>query len=603
MSWSPRSGAARRRPPLARRQARCGGWPAGARGAGLALLALLAAWVIAGLVPACPVAAQTGVVAEEYAIDLAVQPDGALAVTERQTFYLGGGPYRRGETSIETARVEAIRDLVVGEAGRDYRRVNSPTEEPYTYYVQPEGNRLKVFWWFPAVRDERRTFEIRYLAQGALRIYPGGDQVYWPAIEPDRRFPVREARVRVQLPAEVAPDGLRAATYPERLNARFAVLDGRTVEWVVTDLPPGEPLVVRLQFPHGLVNAAPPAWQAAADREDWLQQNLRPALDFLMLVFGLLVLAVGLGWIALRWAAGGRDPTVGAVPPLLREPPDALPAPLVGVLLDERADSQDVVAALIDLANRGVIRITPIAEGGERDYLLERLTADTRDLRPYERQLVIALFGEGTQARMSQAWQTFAGTWPVLKQALYEEAVRAGLFPHNPEAVRRRYQVWGVALCVLAIMGWVVGNALLGRYTGLAWLPAVALLLVGGVLLLTAPHMPRRTRAGALAARRWQAFRRYLAEAADGHAAREREQFEKYLPYAIAFGLDRSWIQQFAATTTPAPSWYGGYAYGGYPGPVIIVGAPPWGGPVGGAGHSHGGPAGEPGPAGGPEVP
>ncbi|HLI26008.1 MAG TPA: DUF2207 domain-containing protein [Chloroflexota bacterium] len=551
----------------------------------LALLVFLAL----GL-PAPPAAAQSGVAAEQYLVDLAVQPDGALAVTEQQTFFLGGGPYRRGETSIETARVEAIRDLVVGEPGRDYRQVSTPTEEPYTFHVQQDGQRLRVTWWFPPTQDARRTFDIRYRAEGAVRIYPGGDQVYWPAIEPDRRFPVREARVRVRLPAEVAPDALRAAAYPERLNARYTMLDARTVEFVATDLPPGEPLVIRVQFPHGLVNAQPPAWQAAADREDWLQQNLRPALDFLMLVAALLILAVGLTWLALRWSAS-RAPTVGAVPPLLREPPDDTPAPLVGVLLDQRADNQDIVATLFDLARRGAVRITPVAgPAGPSDYLLERLPTEPEALRDYERHVLLAVFGEATQVRMSEVWRTFAGTWPTLKRALYQEAVRAGLFADDPELVRRRYQAWGVTLGALAILGWLVGASLLGHYSGLAWLPPLALLLVGLALLVAAPHLPRRTRVGALAARRWEAFRRYLAATAAGREQAPPELFERYLPYAIVFGLDRSWVERFASTAAPAPSWYGID-----PGPVIIWGGPPWIGPMGGPGR----PA-DSGPAAGP---
>lgn len=542
----------------------------------LALLVFLAL----GL-PAPPAAAQSGVVAEQYLVDLAVQPDGALAVTEQQTFFLGGGPYRRGETSIETARVEAIRDLVVGEPGRDYRQVSTPTEEPYTFHVRQDGRRLRVTWWFPATRDARRTFEIRYRAEGAVRIYPGGDQVYWPAIEPDRRYPVREARVRVRLPAEVAPDALRAAAYPERLNARYAVLDARTVEFVATDLPPGEPLVVRVQFPHGLVSAQPPAWQAAADREDWLQQNLRPALDFLMLVAALLILAVGLTWLALRWTVAGRDPAVGAVPPLLREPPDDTPAPLVGVLLDQRADTQDVVATLFDLARRGVLRITPVSgPEGPSDYLLERLATAPEALRDYERHVLLAVFGEASQVRMSEVWRTFVGTWPTLKAALYQEAVRAGLFPDDPEAVRRRYRAGAIALGAVAGASWVAATALLGRYSGLAWLPSAALAVVAVALLVAAPHLPRRTRVGALAARRWEAFRRYLEQAAAGQQPAAPELFERYLPYAIVFGLDRSWVERFASTAAPVPSWYGID-----PGPVIIWGGPPWIGPVGGPGR------------------
>ena len=35
-----------------------------------------------------------------------------------------------------------------------------------------------------------------------------------------------------------------------------------------------------------------------------------------------------------------------------------------------------------------------------------------------------------------------------------------------------------------------------------------------------------------------------------------KEIFDRYLPYAIAFGLERSWISKFSQVDTPAPPWY-----------------------------------------------
>jgi hypothetical protein len=72
--------------------------------------------------------------------------------------------------------------------------------------------------------------------------------------------------------------------------------------------------------------------------------------------------------------------------------------------------------------------------------------------------------------------------------------------------------------------------------------------------------MPRKTRQGAEAAARWHAFRRYLASiqrfdqlGAPGPAA---EIFDRYLPYAVAFGLDRSWVAAFAAVGPTVTPWY-----------------------------------------------
>jgi hypothetical protein len=70
--------------------------------------------------------------------------------------------------------------------------------------------------------------------------------------------------------------------------------------------------------------------------------------------------------------------------------------------------------------------------------------------------------------------------------------------------------------------------------------------------------MPVKTRTGAEEAAKWRAFKRYLKDI-DRYAQLEEatDQFDRYLPYAIAFGVERSWINKFAAVpSTPVPIWY-----------------------------------------------
>jgi hypothetical protein len=69
--------------------------------------------------------------------------------------------------------------------------------------------------------------------------------------------------------------------------------------------------------------------------------------------------------------------------------------------------------------------------------------------------------------------------------------------------------------------------------------------------------MPRKTPAGAEAAARWRAFKKYLDDIEQYEDLTEAQDvFERYLPFAIAFQIDRSWVQKFAAVRTPAPGWY-----------------------------------------------
>jgi hypothetical protein len=69
--------------------------------------------------------------------------------------------------------------------------------------------------------------------------------------------------------------------------------------------------------------------------------------------------------------------------------------------------------------------------------------------------------------------------------------------------------------------------------------------------------MPRRTAKGAQEQRRWEAFRNYLKDLdrfQDLEAA--QETFEKYLPFAIAFGVEKDWVRRFEGLSVPPPVWY-----------------------------------------------
>src|SRR5690606_30294236 len=98
----------------------------------------------------------------------------------------------------------------------------------------------------------------------------------------------------------------------------------------------------------------------------------------------------------------------------------------------------------------------------------------------------------------------------------------------------------------------------------MVWFPFVSLLILGVTMLIFAQQMPRRTQAGAEAAAKWEAFRRYLMEIERYQNVEEAKAiFSSYLPYAVAFGLERAWVRKFARVNTPAPHWYGPWHGGG----------------------------------------
>jgi uncharacterized membrane protein YgcG len=229
----------------------------------------------------------------------------------------------------------------------------------------------------------------------------------------------------------------------------------------------------------------------------------------------------------------------------------------IGLLLDERADTLDVSATIVDLAVRRHILIKELPKEGffgmfkKQDYELvrepgkeETSSSGSRDgLLSYEERLKAALFETGDAVKLSELKNKFHDDLAEVKSDLYQEAVRGlKLFPANPDTIRNAYRVAGV---LIAIAGGVAAYAL-GKWwgAGLIGLPIVA----GGILLFfLAPLMPRRTAQGQLLYRRCLGFRLYMTKAETERQAfaEKANLFEEYLPYAIIYGCVKKWAKAF----------------------------------------------------------
>jgi uncharacterized membrane protein YgcG len=317
----------------------------------------------------------------------------------------------------------------------------------------------------------------------------------------------------------------------------------------------------------------------------------------------LLALIGGLGLVAWRWWTAGRDEREHETIVAEYEPPEKLRPAQVGLLIDERADTKDVTATIVDLAVRGYLTITELpASGifglGKKDWSLTRTAgkAHPEALQPYERTIFDGLFGYGamdaTQAavvsliqrfssragaadetragfetkptdevKLSGLKQHFYTTLAKAQRELYADSVARRWFAADPERVRQIYAALGVGAVIGAgfLVFWL-GSAFGAGLVGLAAIvPAVAILGV-------APRMPRKTRAGAELLRRTLGFRHYMeiAETERQRFAERENIFSEYLPYAIVFGCVEKWASAFKDidATRATSSWYTGSALG-----------------------------------------
>ncbi len=527
----------------------------------LAYLALVLA-LFAGVGSAAARSQPKSVTVERRDGDITILQNGDVQVVETWVVHFIGGPFQYAFRSIPLNRVVDITDWGVSEGGTAYRE--DANRAPGTFSLLDKDGEQKITWYFAPTTDATRTFQLRYTLKGALRIYDEGDQFFWKFIESDRAYAIQSATVVVHLPGTFSLDELRAVTYydAEEAAGEASLRDGSTVVFSGGPFPGGTEWEIRAQWPHGAVDAQPPAWQRLEDIAPLVN------LGFLCLA-GIIVLG-GFGGLYLLWYRRGRDPVVPDMPAQITRPPEDLPPGLVGTLLDEKADMADILATMVDLARRGYMRFVESKQGlfRSKDFEFERLRDDVEGLRPYEALLLRRIFESKSRRRLSDLREKFYTAIPKLKKAMYAEVVERGYFPDNPNVVRAKYIAIGVTLLIVSgVCTFFVFPAIAGGVFSLLIAPLMALDLVFIGLAVVGYFMPRKTEQGARAAVRWKAFRRYLQEI-DRYTNLEAasDLYEEYLPYAIAFGLEKSWTKKFSALeAVPAPRWYVPYGLDGHP--------------------------------------
>ncbi len=351
--------------------------------------------------------------------------------------------------------------------------------------------------------------------------------------------------------------------------------NGDTAEFsAIGELSPGSNLTIVVGINNGAVTIDPPVL-VGKQKSAWEKAFVINPLTVGLMLIGIVAALIAL---ARLWWVQGRDrwlgdmfylnetpssPAAEATKPLMAHetivveftPPELdaqtkrrLRPAEIGLLLDEKADTLDVTATIVDLAVRKHMTIAEEKSGGvfglfqHKDYELTRLTPENSELLPYESQLKDALFESGDLIKLSDLKNKFHDDLAKVKSSLYKQAVADRFFPGNPDTVRNVVRVLGIVIGVIGGLamygfGWLFGGALLG----------VPLIVAGAILVLTAGSFPRRTGNGRVLYRRSLGFRRFMVEsdAPRQKFAENANIFHEYLPYAIVYGCVDRWAKVF----------------------------------------------------------
>lgn len=413
-----------------------------------------------------------------------------------------------------------------------------------------------------------QTYVISYQVRGPFLYFDEQDELYWNVTGAWKNG-IASSTVLVDLPegAQV----LSAACYKGgegtdgecEESERLVRSDRAGFYAVARDLGPYEGMSVAVAFPKGVIDVVE---RAAQPRGQGMY-----AYEYAPLALPAIVL-FGLAYL---WYTRGRDPKGRSTIVTQFVPPDGVSPALAGIVYNERIEPREISAEIVALAVGGYLTIHRIERSKliftETDYLLERRGEELPE-DPAAALLLERLFSaayEGTEdvdgkevqgTLISKMREKFNEDRDDVVAVLYDEVLRRGYFLERPDLVRKWYAGVGLAIAGLSAAGFIFEPRD-------GWLMLVIAGIASGVLVaLWGLLMPAKTRAGVLLKEHLEGFKRYLSVAeADRlafHNAPDRtpEEFDKHLPYAISFGVEKAWAQQFEGIYDAEPSWYHGTA-------------------------------------------
>lgn len=497
-----------------------------------------------------PLAAQKSLVIERFDARIVVNLDRTIEVTETIRPRFTGqwnGIFRMIPVEYHTPqgfnwslKLELL--SVTDGDGRELD-VESSRERHYRKY--------KI--WVPGAEDATRTIVIKYRATNALRFFDEHDELYWNVTGDEWEIPIESASAVIELPP--AATGIRAiafnGVYGSQARDADVAIDGTTIRVAMPH---------QLDFREGLTAVV--GWDKGLIAEPTTSEK---AAGFLASNWPLGIPVPVFFIMLFLWRRIGKDPAPRPVP-VQYEPPEGITPAEGGTLIDNSADMRDITATLIDLAVRGYLRIeereVPKLFGllKDEEFFFIKLDApdEARTLALHETRVLSGVFDGETEVKLSDLQNEFYKNLPGIKRALFDALIYRGYYRARPDKVRG---VWvGGGIAVGAILA-VIGGAALAPGLDMTPLPFLVAGFLSAVIVVGfGIFMPARTVSGARTSELLKGFEEFLqrVESDRFEQIRTPEMFEQYLPFAMAFGVEKQWAKAFADLYLEPPQWYAG---------------------------------------------
>ena len=502
---------------------------------------------------------------QKFSAEIFVQPDSSLDVTENiEANFIGEwhGLYRSIPIEYVTPQGFNYTLFVKLESATDASgralKVESSRERHY----------LKWKIYVDDATDAVRTITLHYRVTNGLKFFEDHDELYWNVTGDEWDVPIENASAEILLPSGVT--GIRALEFTGANGSR-----AQNAEAITSDNHVKVTMLQPLSFHEGLTVVV--GWDKGFVSEPGTGEKINQFLASNWPIFFPIPVFLFMLWL---WNTRGRDPRVDPVV-VQYAPPEGMTPAEAGTLVDETAAMRDITATIVDLAVRGYLvieekeksQLMGLVSNKEYVFHLKKSPKEWAGLKSHELVLLAGIFSNGlqTDVALSSLQNEFYTKLPSIKNSIFDALMQRGYFLHRPDYVRSAYVGGGFAMGVVLFM---MGNSL-SQKTGMAAAPfLIAAILTAAIIAGFGWYMPARTAEGAKALAGVLGFEDFLSHVEADRMDRMTqtpETFEKFLPFAMALGVEKKWVGAFQNIYSQPPSWYQGGFQGGVFYPIVFI--------------------------------
>ena len=424
--------------------------------------------------------------------------------------------------------------------------------KPVPFKKKKEGKNLNI-----KIGDKNKfvtgehTYIISYTVSGAINYFDNHDELYWNVTGDDWPVNIQRSIINLEAPHILKSESFKGS-YGSVLPCDIIDNSSSRINFDCQVLNVGEGSTVVIGVEKGLLykpGLLMRIWNIMLD--NWILFLPIPVFIFMF----------------RKWRLEGKDPEgrVTIIP--YYGVVDDLSLGEASYVVHGKLPTKDLSAMIIQMAIKGFIKIEQVQEKGvfkSAEYLFHKITTSSdslssSSLTSEELLLFNGLFSVTTGDTVStkELKNHFYTYIPKIKKELVDKALLNKYLIGNPDKIVMKWV--GYAFLFSFIL--FVSSVLFGM------LAIISGILVFIIILGFGVFMPSYTKRGVEVKEKLLGFKLYLKTAEkdriEFHNApetffKEPKNFEMFLPFAMIFGVEKEWAEQFKDIYKGQPEWYKG---------------------------------------------